>query len=98
MHGAQQLLDLLELGSRRPENLRRTGVVVDDCDRKDFEGHLLLDFPASLLITVRLDEFVDGVVVLVGILPPVRAQLADVADVVLLQTARQRAQLLINLH
>jgi hypothetical protein len=98
MHLAEQLFNLLKLSSSRPKNLRRTSVVVDYCDRKDLERHLLLNLTASFFISIGSNKFVDSVVVLIGILPPIWAQLADVANVVFLQAAWQRAQLLIDLQ
>jgi len=98
MNLAKKLFNLLELGSCRPKNLGWACVIVDYCNRKNLESHLLLDFAASLFILVGFDKFVNCVVILVCIFPPVWAQLAYVAYIIFLKAAWQRAQLFVNLY
>lgn len=97
MHVVEQSSHLVQLAAVRSENLGRAREVVDDGDGKDFDAHLLLNLLAHALIFVGLVELGDCVVVLVRVLPPLRAQLTHIAEAGFLQVVGKRRQLLIDL-
>jgi hypothetical protein len=74
---AKQVLDLLDLKVSRLQDIGRTGVVVDDSDGKDLQGHHVSEVALRSVVLYRLFELRDAVVVLVRQLPPVRTQLRD---------------------
>ena len=78
MNVRQQILHLLDLQRSRLQNVRSAGVIVDDGDGEDLEGHLDADVPLQLVALEGSLELGNRVVVFVGQLPPVRAQLRDV--------------------
>ena len=96
MNVAEQRFDCAELTASWPENLRRAREVVHDGDRKDFDGHLLLDFAASPFVLVRLTELGDGVVILICELPPLGTKLANIVKGVFLDAFFKRCQLFVD--
>jgi hypothetical protein len=96
MDVSQQIFDLLNLLRSRLQNVRRTGVIVDDRDGEDLEGHLDADVPLKLVALEGALELGDRVVVFIGQLPPVGAQLRDVLRNRLLQLINQRLELFVD--
>ena len=90
MDVAEKTTDLLKLGIIWSENLRRARKVVNYGDGEDLNRHLLLDFAAGTLFLVGFVELGDRVVVLVSVLPPLRTELAHVAERVFLQVVGKR--------
>ena len=86
VHEAEQILHLAELHVVGFEDLRRAGEVVDDGDGEDLEHHHLLDLAFGVFVFVRGLELRNDVVIFVGELPPVTAQLTDNDGVVLLES------------
>ena len=76
---------MAELIAAGAEDLWRASEVVDDGNGQNFNAHLLLDFSSGALVLVGLLKLGDRVVVLVRQLPPLRAQLAHVVEVALLE-------------
>jgi len=75
---AEEGAHLIQLARVGPENFGRTREVVYYGDGQDFDAHLLFDLASGSLIFVGIVEFRDGVVVFVGVFPPLRAELANI--------------------
>lgn len=104
-NGQKVLVDIAEeapylgkLSVVRSENLRRARKVVDNCDRQNLYGHLLLDFSTRPLIPVRLVELGDCVFVFICVLPPLRAELTHISMGVLLEAICELRQLFVDLN
>lgn len=96
MDKVQEVLDLLDLEVSGLEDVGRAGVVVHNRDGEDLERHLVPELSSELVVLDGLLELGDRVVVLVGQLPPVRAQLANVIDFLDLQLVYQLLELLVD--
>ena len=55
------------------ENVWRACIVIDHCDGEYLKRHLIAELPLDLVLLDGLLELGDGIVILVGVLPPVRA-------------------------
>lgn len=88
VHEAEEVLHLAQLDVVGFEDLGGAGEVVDDRDGQDLEHHHLLDLAFRVLVFIRSLELRNDVVIFVGELPPVTAQLADNDSVVLFQGIR----------
>ena len=60
------------------QHVRCTCVVVHNGNRKDLESHLITQIFADPVVLDGFLEFGDAIVVLVGQLPPIRAELTNV--------------------
>ena len=98
MYVAQQRPNLVKLGAVWSEDLGRAREVVHYRYRQDFDAHLLFNFASSTLLFVCFVELCDRVVVLVGVLPPLGAELAHVLERVLFQVVCECRELLIDLN
>ena len=56
----------------------------------------MLNVAFRLLVLIGLTELSNGVIVFISELPPVRAQLTDVSDVIFLETLGQRTEFIVN--
>lgn len=93
----EQIFDLLNLQVGWLENVRGASIVIHNCDREDFKRHLMAKISSQFVVFYRFLEFGYGVVILVGELPPIGAELADVIDLLHLQAVDERLQLVVNL-
>lgn len=98
MNVAKKILDLAELHVGRFEYLWGASEVIHNCDGENLEGHHLLNVLLSALIFVGGLEFWYSVIIFVSKFPPVRAQLTNNADVILLKSFSQRAQFIIDFN
>ena len=98
MNEAKQVLDLLNLQVSWLEHVRRARIVVHHGDGENLERHLHAKLTSDLVVFDGLLELGDRVVVLVGELPPVRAQLRYVLDDLLLQLVNKLLELLVDLR
>lgn len=79
------------------EHVRRAGIVIHNGDREDFKRHLMAQITSQFVVFYRFLEFGHGVVILVGELPPIGAELAYVIDLLDLQAVDEGLELVVNL-
>ena len=80
------------------EHVGGRSVVVDHRNGQDLQSHHLSHISLYFIVFYSFLEFGDRVVVLVGELPPVRAQLRYVLDDLLLQLVNKLLELLVDLR
>lgn len=96
MHISKKISDLIHLDIRRSKKFRGRCVVINNSDWEDFKSHQRFQIFFCFLVAERFRKLSDGVVVFVGKLPPVWAELRDLINAVFLETITQNVKLIIN--